>query len=79
MLPKQLKDSQSRLNYFCRVKTAWKDILMQIDPHRSINMPFWGNGGVISQSSKKQELITLSTAESEYVAAVCATKEAIWL
>ena len=37
------------------------------------------NGGAISWSSKKQELVTLSTAESEYVAATYATKEALWL
>jgi hypothetical protein len=34
---------------------------------------------VISWSSKKQELITLSTAEAKYVAATHGTKEAIWL
>ena len=37
------------------------------------------NGGAISWSSKKQELVTLSTAESEYVAATYAAKEALWL
>ena len=35
--------------------------------------------GAISWSSKKQEIVTLSTAESEYVATTHATKEAIWL
>ena len=37
------------------------------------------NGGAISWSSRKQELVTLSTAEAEYVAATHAAKEAIWL
>ena len=37
------------------------------------------NGGCISWSSRKQELITLSTAEAEYVATTHAAKEAIWL
>ena len=37
------------------------------------------DGGAISWSSRKQELVTLSTAESEYVAATHAAKEAIWL
>jgi len=37
------------------------------------------DGGAISWASKKQELITLSTAEAEYVAATHAAKEAIWL
>jgi hypothetical protein len=40
---------------------------------------FLVNGGAVSWSSKKQELITLSTAESEYVAATYAAKEAIWI
>ena len=40
---------------------------------------FLVNGGAISWSSKKQSLITLSTAKSEYVAATNATKEALWL
>jgi hypothetical protein len=40
---------------------------------------FLVNGGAISWSSKKQELITLSTAKLEHVAATYATKEALWL
>ena len=37
------------------------------------------NGGAISWSLKKQSLVTLSTAESGYVAATYATKEVLWL
>jgi hypothetical protein len=37
------------------------------------------DGGMVSWSSKKQELITLSTTEAEYVTATHATKECIWL
>ena len=37
------------------------------------------NGGAISWGSKKQELVTLSTAKAEYVVATHASKEAIWL
>ena len=40
---------------------------------------FLMDGGAISWSSRKQELVTLSTAEAEYVAATHAAKEAIWL
>ena len=37
------------------------------------------DGGAVSWSLRKQELVTLSTAEVEYVAAMHATKESIWL
>ena len=37
------------------------------------------DGGAISWYSRKQELVTLSTAEAEYVAATHMAKEAIWL
>jgi len=40
---------------------------------------FMIDGGAVSWSSKKQELVTLSTAEAEYVAATHAAKEALWL
>jgi len=37
------------------------------------------DGGAMSWSSKKQELITLLTMEAEYVTATHAAKEVIWL
>jgi hypothetical protein len=37
------------------------------------------DGGAVSWTSKKQELVTLSMTEAEYVATTHATKEAIWL
>ena len=37
------------------------------------------NGGAFSWSSKKQEIISLSTMESEYVADTQGMKEALWL
>ena len=40
---------------------------------------FMVDGGAVSWTSKKQELVTLSTTEAEYVAATHATKEAMWL
>ena len=47
--------------------------------HAISGYAFLVNGGAISWSSKKQSLITLSTAESEYVTATYAAKEALWL
>ena len=47
--------------------------------HAISGYAFLINGGAISWSSKKQELVTLSTAESEYVAAMYVTKEVLWL
>jgi hypothetical protein len=40
---------------------------------------FLVDGGAISWGAKSQELVTLSTAEAEYVAATHAAKEALWL
>jgi hypothetical protein len=40
---------------------------------------FMINGGAVSWSAKRQEIISLSTTESEYVAATYAAKEALWL
>ena len=37
------------------------------------------DGGAVSWSSKKQEIVLLSTTESKYVAATHAAKEALWL
>ena len=37
------------------------------------------DGGAVSWSLKKQELVTLSTTEAEYMAATHAAKEAVWL
>jgi hypothetical protein len=40
---------------------------------------FLVDGGAVSWSSKKQEIIALSTTEAEYVAATHAAKEGLWL
>ena len=40
---------------------------------------FMINRGAVSWSAKRQEIISLSTTESEYIAATYAAKEALWL
>ena len=55
------------------------DGAIQEHRHAITGYTFLINGRAISWSSKKQEIITLSTTESEYVAATHAAKEAIWL
>ena len=49
--------------------------------HRRVisSFVFLVDGGAVTWSSKKQELVTLSTTEAEYVAATHAAKEAIWI
>jgi hypothetical protein len=37
------------------------------------------NGGAVAWNSKLQRVVAVSTAESEYMAAAAATKEAVWL
>ena len=55
------------------------DGAMQEHRHAITGYAFLIDGGAVSWSSKKQEIVTLSTAESEYVAATHAAKSAIWL
>jgi len=47
--------------------------------HAISGYAFLIDSGAVLWRSRKQELITLSTAKSEYVAATHAAKEALWL
>ena len=47
--------------------------------HAISGYSFLIDGGAVSWQSRKQEIVTLSTAEAEYVATTHAAKEAIWL
>jgi hypothetical protein len=50
------------------------------DHHQAISShTFMIDGRAVSWSSRKQELVTLSTAEAEYIAATHAAKECIWM
>ena len=67
--------------------TEWHDLVGYMDADRAsqehrravLGSAFLIDGGTISWSSHKQELVMLSTAEAEYVAAAHVAKEGIWL
>ena len=52
---------------------------LQEHQHAISGYIFLINWGAILWSSKKQEIVTLLTAKSEYVAATYSAKEALWL
>ena len=52
---------------------------MQEDRRAISGYAFLIDGGAVSWSSKRQEIVVLSTTEAEYVAATHAAKEALWL
>ena len=54
------------------------DGMSQEDRHAISGYVFMLNGGAVSWSSKRQDTISLSTTEAEYIALTHAAKEAIW-
>jgi hypothetical protein len=52
---------------------------MAKDRHAISGYAFIVHGGAISWSAKHQDIILLSTTESEYIAVTHAAKEALWL
>ena len=52
---------------------------MAEDRHAISGYAFILHGGAVSWSAKRQEIVSLSTTESEYVAATHAAKEGLWL
>ena len=52
---------------------------MAEDQHAITGYVFLIDGGAVSWSSKRQEIVSLSTTKSEYVAATHGMKEALWL
>ncbi len=61
------------------LRYADADGSMAEDRHAISGYVFLLNGGAVLWSAKRQEIISLSTTESEYVAATHAAKEALWL
>ena len=55
------------------------DGMSQEDRHAISGYVFMLNGGAVSWSLKRQDTISLSTTEAEYIALTHAAKEAIWL
>jgi len=55
------------------------DSTSQEHRHAISGFAFLLDGTAVSWGSRKQELITLSTAKAEYIAATHATKECMWL
>jgi hypothetical protein len=55
------------------------DSVTQEHRHAITGYAFLSDREAVSWSSKKQEIITLSTTESEYVATTHTAKEAVWL
>ena len=52
---------------------------MNGDRYSLLGCVFLVDGGAVSWSTKRQEIVSLLTTESEYVAATHTTKEALWL
>jgi len=52
---------------------------MAEDHHAISGCVFLIDGGTITWSSKKQDIVSLSTTESKYVVAAHSVKEALWL
>ena len=61
------------------VRYADTDGSMMEDRCAITGYAFLIDGGAVSWSSKKQEIISLSTTESEYIVAMHGMKEALWL
>lgn len=56
------------------------DFASDVETRRSTTgYAFCLSNGIVTWSSQRQKLVTLSTTEAEYVAAAAAAKEAIWL
>ena len=52
---------------------------MADDRHAISGYTFLLHGGAVSWAAKRQEIVSLSTTESEYVAVTHASKEVLWL
>ena len=76
-----MKDLQMTYSGIEKALVRYTDVDGSMDEdHKVISgYAFFINGGAVSWSSKKQEIVSLSTTQSKYIAATHATKEALWL
>ena len=74
------KPSEAHLTAVKRIFRYLKDYAGDLDDrHSTSGNLFLMCGGAVNWLSKKQPIVTLSTAEAEYVALSTATQEAVWL
>ena len=61
--------------------TGYADVdgSMEEDHHTLSSNAYLIDGGTVSWSMKRQEIMSLSTTKSEYIAAMHAAKEGLWL
>ena len=52
---------------------------MAEDRHATLGYAFLVDGGAVSWSTKRQEIVSLSTTESKYIAVTHMAKEVLWL
>ena len=66
--------SEAMVEGYCNADWA-----SQLHLHSISGFSFHFGGGAVSWSSKKQNVVTLSSTEAEYIAQMHAAKEAVWL
>jgi hypothetical protein len=70
--------NQSKETMFQSAGTSKAGGTSQNHHHSILGFLFFTGCGVVSWSSKKQPIVTLSSTEAEYVALTHTTKDAIW-
>ncbi|CAM8908570.1 unnamed protein product [Rhodiola kirilowii] len=70
----------SHMNEFCLIGYIDSDWVGDVETRKSTSgYAFYLGNGVVSWSSKKQQVVALSTAEAEYIVVTTAAYQAVWL